>query len=153
MVDLAAGTVVDTSGLTSGFTFSGIENFIVDTSGGAATPYDLFGDSNANVLQGGTASVIDYDVLDGRGGSDTLTGDTPNGFHNIDRFAFDALTMGGTDTITDFTDTQDLIQLVGTQYNLAAGGSVAGILTVGPGPNPASPLHFQLHEQDPLFFR
>ncbi len=142
VVDLAAGTVVDTSGLTSGFTFSGIENFIVDTSGGAATPYDLFGDSNANVLQGGTASVVDYDVLDGRGGSDTLTGDTLNGFHNIDRFAFDAVTMGGTDTITDFTDTQDLIQLVGSQWGLTAGGSVASILSVFAGPDPTKPLHF-----------
>lgn len=96
-------------------------------------PIDGTGNALANTITGNNNS----NVLDGAQGSDTLTGGGSS-----DRFAFDALTVGGVDTITDFTDGLDLIQLIGSQYGLAAGGSVSGILTVGPGPNLASLLHF-----------
>ncbi len=144
IVDLAAGSLVDTKGIGPGFSYTGIENFTVsDTDSGPA--YALLGNSNDNILIGSNGGGFGFfDVLEGRGGNDTLTGDfggiSTSGLS--DWFAFDATTQGGTDTITDFQDGIDRIGLIATQYGLTAGGSVAGVLSVSAGTNLASLLHF-----------
>jgi Ca2+-binding RTX toxin-like protein len=142
-IDLSAGTVVDTSGGVPGFSFASVDNFLISEAVPGNFKVVMTGNDDANHLQASYGTTpASIDIIEGRGGNDTLTGDAPNGLHNVDHFLFDLTTAGGTDTITDFEDGGDLIRLVASQWGLTPGGSVASILTVGMGPNITSMLHF-----------
>ncbi len=143
VIDLDAGTVVDTSGQVGGFSFNGINDFLLADGIQSSLSVIMTGNDLNNHLQGASGpTVTDIDIIEGRGGNDTLTGEEATGFHNVDHFLFDLLTAGGTDTITDFEDGRDLIRLVASQWGLSPGDSVAGILTVGAGPDITAKLHF-----------
>jgi len=106
---LATGT--GTAGDGSQVTFDGIEALT-----GSKYKDTLTGDGNHNVLDGGKGN----DTLDGKGGDDTLTGglgvDTMTGGKGKDTFAFlsvdDSTTAPNAhDTITDFSVSDDKIDL------------------------------------------
>ena len=116
VVDLQAGTATG-SGHGSGDMLIDIENIF-----GSLFNDDIFGDGGNNVLEGFNG----VDELFGRGGNDTLIGgggfdflnggegnDTLTGAGGDDRFLFDIANFG-VDTITDFTNNRDLMDMRGS---------------------------------------
>jgi serralysin len=104
LINLADG-VSESGGDAAGDVLTGIEriigsnyNDIINGDGGAN---DLRGNRGNDTLRGGSGN----DRLQGDEGNDFLTGGTGS-----DVFHF--LTLGGTDTITDFDDNVDLIEIV-----------------------------------------
>ncbi len=119
IVDLVAGTATG-SGHGSGDILVDIENV-----SGSLYNDDIFGDANANLLEGYNG----IDDLYGRGGNDTLIGgggadllyggagdDTLSGSGGFDRFYFDISNFGN-DVITDFTNNREKMDMRGSGLN------------------------------------
>ncbi|SMX31398.1 calcium-binding protein [Octadecabacter ascidiaceicola] len=121
VVDLDAGTATG-SGHGSGDTLIDIENVF-----GSLFNDDIYGDDTANELSGYNG----VDELFGRAGDDTLNGggnldylnggagnDVLAGGGGFDRFIFDTAGFGQ-DTITDFTNNQELMDMRGSGLSFA----------------------------------
>src|SRR5690606_32383433 len=130
--DLAAGQIIDTSGL-------GIDTVVrVENVRGSAFDDEIRGDNGANVLQGmdgddflsgrgGNDSLAGgngHDILRGNGGSDVIEGgagdDTMNGGPGVDVFVFRP--GADHDVIRGFADGQDILDL--TAYGFASFNAV-----------------------------
>lgn len=87
-----------------------------DTLDGGGGRDKLFGNAGADDLSGGNGA----DVLRGNGGKDTLNGmggyDILTGGFGADVFVFDGRKQEGKDTITDFADGRDMIQILGLTF-------------------------------------
>ncbi|MEO1206805.1 MAG: GDSL-type esterase/lipase family protein, partial [Pseudomonadota bacterium] len=107
-----AASLFDNASITAG-TFNATTSSLdtdVERVIGSDAGDRIFGDSGEENLIGGGGQ----DWLEGRGGDDLLTGGSDR-----DVFAFE---FGeGVDTITDFTDGQDLIALSGLEFGTANG--------------------------------
>ncbi len=107
LVFTSAGTAID---LAAG---NGNDSIVTgggdDTLSGGKGADTLNGEGGADLLQGGKSR----DLLIGGGGDDTLAGqagnDTLSGGAGLDVFSF--VPGGGTDTITDFVDGEDVIRI------------------------------------------
>jgi len=125
-VDIQANTA--SGGDAAGDTISGFENLI-----GSANADSLTGSIAANIITGGSGADsinggggadtldggLDNDTLIGGNGADTLTGGLGN-----DRFQW--LDGDGTDTITDFTTTNDQFALADVFANTTPGNTLRG---------------------------
>ncbi len=122
VVDLVAGTATGSGHGGSGDTLINIENIF-----GSRFNDDIYGDDGANVLSGYNG----IDELFGRGGNDTLEGgggidslnggegnDVLSGGSGFDRFIFDTAAFGQ-DTITDFTNNRELMDMRGSGFSFA----------------------------------
>ncbi|MEM9798238.1 MAG: calcium-binding protein [Pseudomonadota bacterium] len=89
----------------------------------------VYGDDGADIIQGGDG----FDVFSGDAGDDTLSGgggdDTLTGGAGMDRFVF--ASGDGADTITDFTLTDDLIEIDG--FVIDPADLPAGVLATADG--------------------
>jgi Ca2+-binding RTX toxin-like protein len=102
------------TGFAAGDTYNSIENL-------AGSKFDdsLFGNNSANVINGGAGN----DTIKGYGGNDTLTGGAGEDTFNFNT-ALDAAT--NVDTISDFNDADDTVQLDNVVFTaLAATGALA----------------------------
>jgi Ca2+-binding RTX toxin-like protein len=122
-VNLAAGNFKLPGGVVQ--TFTSIERII-----GTAFADSLTGNASANLLNGAGGK----DTLSGAGGKDTLTGglgaDRLTGGAGADRFDFNDVAESGTaalarDTITDFGQGSDKIDLFTIDANTGLGGNQA----------------------------
>jgi len=125
-VDIQANNA--SGGDAAGDTISGFENLI-----GSANADSLTGSIAANIITGGAGADsinggggadtldggLDNDTLIGGNGADTLTGGLGN-----DRFQW--LDGDGTDTITDFTTTNDQFALADVFANTTPGNTLRG---------------------------
>ena len=123
-------TTASNTGDASGDTYNSIENIT-----GSAFADSLRGDNSANVINGSNGNDAIYarggddtliggagaDVLWGQDGNDTLNGgsgnDTLFGHNGDDVFVFDGI--WGDDTVGDFTDGSDLIDLSDTDLTFS----------------------------------
>jgi Ca2+-binding RTX toxin-like protein len=122
-VNLAAGSFTLPGGAVQ--TFTSIERIV-----GTAFADSLSGNAAANLLNGAGGK----DTLSGAGGKDTLTGglgaDRLTGGAGADRFDFNDVAESGTaalarDTITDFGQGSDKIDLFTIDANTGLGGNQA----------------------------
>ncbi len=158
-VDINLTRATQVGGDAQGDVLIAIENLI-----GSAFNDVLTGDAGANSLDGGAGNDIlrggaGADILIGGAGNDTLVGgtgdDTLTGGVGNDMFAFDARGFG-TDTITDFQDGRDMLDLRGLgltfanisitmstdRYIVNAGGSIINVTGVERGTLTASDFIF-----------
>ncbi|WP_223462618.1 beta strand repeat-containing protein, partial [Pseudomonas sp. A-R-26] len=124
---LDGGANTDTLNVSANFTsasnaqIANIENVTLTTSGltlnlgNQTEAFNINGSSGVDNISGGSGA----DTINGQAGNDTLTG---NG--GVDQFRL--RTNGGTDTITDYTDSTDKIGFLGGAVTGGVGFTTAG---------------------------
>ncbi|MCG3130734.1 MAG: hypothetical protein FLDDKLPJ_01506 [Phycisphaerae bacterium] len=104
---------LDASAFTGALIMTGTPAGAIQITGGSGND-TLLGSASADILTGGAGN----DILNGQGGADTLTGSAGN-----DTFRF--ANAAAVDTVTDWTDGSDLIEVSSEEANFDAGAGLA----------------------------